>query len=235
MSNRPHCLLAIVCALALVACAVEPQTPPTVVTNRPVGAMSVASNTANTAPGTAAAAAAAGPADVTTPAATVRYGSPQIGGEPDPANVTAYKVVVAEKIAKMNRDALKENAPRPADRSISGLTVVGLLVRADGTIDRVWIVRSSGQGKLDQTALASIENALPLPQPPENTMLGRGYTVLAESWLHRTDGRFQLISKTMTTGAPDTSNLASNRDGATVVPAKATKPAPTKTASKTTS
>jgi hypothetical protein len=53
-------------------------------------------------------------------------------------------------------------------------------------------------------------------------MLGRGYTVFAESWLHRRDGRFQLVTKTMTTGVT-TETLA--KDKTTVIPAKA-KPQP---------
>ncbi|CAN5362051.1 hypothetical protein BH09PSE6_BH09PSE6_23460 [soil metagenome] len=233
MSNRIVQILRLAPVLFTAACALNPDVaPPAVVTNRPVDAPSVASSAAATGPGSAAATAAQGPADVTTAAATVQYGSPQIGGEPDPVNVTQYKLAVAEKIAKANRDALKDNAPRPADKSLNGLTVVGLLVRADGTIDKAWVVRSSGSGKLDQTALASIENALPLPPPPENTMLGRGYTVFAESWLHRVDGRFQLVTKTMTTGEVET-NVARGKNE--VVPAKATKPAapkaPVKTAS----
>ncbi|CAN5161009.1 hypothetical protein BH10PSE17_BH10PSE17_04260 [soil metagenome] len=233
MSNRIVQILSLAPVFFLAACALNPDVAaPPVVTNRPVDSPSVASSASATGPGTAAAAAAQSPADVTTAASTVQYGSPQIGGEPDPINVTQYKLAVAEKIAKANRDALKENAPRPADKSISGLTVVGLLVRSDGTIDKAWVVRSSGSGKLDQTALASIENALPLPPPPENTMLGRGYTVFAESWLHRVDGRFQLVTKTMTTGDVDT-NVAKGKNE--ILPAKASKPVPPKTPIKTAS
>lgn len=134
---------------------------------------------------------AAEPAPAPAPAPT-----PVVAHEPDPAHVNAYKRVVAEKIAKSNPSAIKTDAKRPADAAIAGLTVVGVQVLADGSTERVWVVRSSSRPKLDQAAIDSVTKSLPLPLPPENVTVGRGYTVFAESWIHRNDGRFQLVSKT---------------------------------------
>ncbi|WP_085315062.1 energy transducer TonB family protein [Derxia lacustris] len=143
--------------------------------------------------------------------------------EPAKADVDAYKRVVAEHIAGAARTALKQDAPRPADTALKGVTVVGLQVHSDGKIDRAWVVRSSGDDKLDQFALASVVSTQPLPAPPANTTLGIGYTIFSESWLHRSDGRFQLISKTLTTAVPTPAY-------AEAAPAKATRAAKPKTA-----
>jgi len=116
--------------------------------------------------------------------------------EPSRADLDAYKHIVAEHIAAASRTAIKQNAPRPADTSLKGVTVVGLQVKTDGNIDRAWVVRSSGDDKLDQLAVNSVTSVQPLPAPPDNTTLGHGYTIFSESWLHRVDGHFQLISKT---------------------------------------
>ena len=117
--------------------------------------------------------------------------------EPAPQDVAEYKKHLAERIAEVNDAAVKKESPRPLDANIAGLTVLGLHIRADGSAERVWVVRSSGKQQLDEAAIASVTRALPLPAPTEASMVGRGFTILAESWLHRTDGKFQLISKTL--------------------------------------
>lgn len=148
-----------------------------------------------------------------------------VAREPKPADLNAYKLVLAEKIAQSNKQAVKLNAPRPSDSSITGLSVLGLQVRADGSIDRAWVVRSCGDTKLDNAALDSVHAAAPLPAPSEDAMVGRGYTIVAESWLHRNDGKFQLISKTLTTGSGVPDNLASNKSAkVSTASAPATKP-----------
>jgi TonB family protein len=145
--------------------------------------------------------------------------------EPSVADLNAYKLVLAEKIVQSNKQAVKVNAPRPSDSSIAGLSVLGLQVRADGGIDRAWVVRSCGDAKLDNAALDSVRAAAPLPAPAEDAMVGRGYTIVAESWLHRTDGKFQLVSKTLTTGSGVPDNVASNKSAkVSTVSAPATKP-----------
>lgn len=138
------------------------------------------------------------------------YGSP-MKVDPDPKDVAKYKTIVANKIASSNSMGMKNDAPRPADANIKGLTVVGLQVRQDGQIDKAWIVRPSGDDTLDRKALESVKAASPLPSPTEDVMLGRGYAVFAESWIHRTDGHFQLVSKT-TQGDPN-ANVASKASG----------------------
>ncbi|WP_051379058.1 energy transducer TonB family protein [Derxia gummosa] len=166
--------------LLLAACASQPKNEPP--TDKP-------------APETISAAELGQPVPVPAPAPAV------IVAEPAKADLDAYKRVVAERIAATSRLAMKQDAPRPADTALKGVTVVGLQVHEDGKIDRAWVVRSSGDDKLDQAAVASVTSIQPLPLPPENTTLGLGYTIFSESWLHRADGRFQLISKTLTAGS----------------------------------
>lgn len=142
--------------------------------------------------------AAPAPAPVVAPAPVpVPAPAPVVAREPDPADVNAYKVEAAERIAKVNANVEKKNVKRPADAKIAGLTVVGVQVRADGTTERVWVVRSSSKPKLDQAALDAFGKAVPLPAPGERAMVGRGYVVYAESCIHRTDGKIQLVSKTL--------------------------------------
>jgi TonB family protein len=149
-----------------------------------------------------------------------------VAREPNPADLNAYKLVLAEKIAQSSKQAVKQNSPRPTDSSINGLSVIGLQIRADGGIDRAWVVRSSGDAKLDTLALDSVHAAAPLPPPSESAMVGRGYTIVAESWLHKNDGKFQLISKTLSTGSGVPDNLASNKSSKiSTVSAPASKPA----------
>jgi len=134
---------------------------------------------------------------VVAPPAPVPAPAPVVAREPDPADVNVYKVEAAERIAKANANVEKKNLKRPADAKIAGLTVVGVQVRADGTTERVWVVRSSSKPKLDQAALDAFNKAVPLPAPSEQAMVGRGYVVYAESCIHRTDGKIQLVSKTL--------------------------------------
>lgn len=131
--------------------------------------------------------------------------------EPLPQDLTEYKKHLAERIAELNDGAIKKESPRPADAQIVGLTVLGLHIRADGSAERVWVVRSSGKTQLDDAAIASVNRALPLPAPTEASMVGRGFTILAESWLHRTDGKFQLISKTLSSLAQVTQPVRTAR------------------------
>lgn len=119
-----------------------------------------------------------------------------VAREPDPGDLNAYKVVVAEKVVKHADKAVKANAKRPNDATINGLTVIGAQIRANGTAERLWVVRSSSKPQLDQLAMDSIVAAQPLPLPPEKVLVGRSYVIFAESFIHRNDGKFQLISKT---------------------------------------
>ncbi len=169
--------LSLVIASLLAACAEAPKTPPPA----PVAAPAPA------------------PAPVVQPAPQPKpapVAAPVVAREPDPADVNAYKIEAAERIAKVNANAVKANAKRPDDAKIAGLTVVGVQVRADGSTERVWVVRSSSKPKLDQTALDAVAKAAPLPLPNEKVLVGRGSVVFAESFIHRTDGKFQLVSKT---------------------------------------
>lgn len=127
--------------------------------------------------------------------ASPAYGEPR-RTSPDPKDMSAYKVAVAQRIADMSAYSVKTDAPRPADAVIRGLTVVTMYVNKTGHIDKLLVLRSSGNDELDKRAVEAIKLAEPLPLPPDNVTLGNEYTVFPESFIHRTDGRFQLVTKT---------------------------------------
>ena len=74
-----------------------------------------------------------------------------VAREPLPADLNAYKLTLAEKIAQSSKVAVKANSPRPNDSAINGLSVLGIQVRADGGIDRrgggSWHDGRAGVGK----------------------------------------------------------------------------------------
>ena len=94
------------------------------------------------------------------------------------------------------REILKANAPRTFDgvppHFLRAVVVLQVTVDGKGAVTDIRTVRTRDAG-LAAVATKSVRAAAPLPAPPPE-LLRRGRVELAETWLFRDDGRFQVRS-----------------------------------------
>ena len=107
-------------------------------------------------------------------------------GSADPATV-GFKRAVAQRIIQIDK-------PKAAQGGLKGISVVGYTLDRKGNITEQWIVRSSGDDKLDARAIAILRKAAPLPAPPATIFGAEQYTHLSEAWLFTSDGHYKLQS-----------------------------------------
>lgn len=99
--------------------------------------------------------------------------------------IDQYKHQVANRIVEANKLRLTKAGYR-------NITVVGYTLDRRGALTETWIVRSSGDRKLDDLAHASFKKASPLPMPPGG-VFGPDLTAsLSEAFVHTTDGSYRL-------------------------------------------
>jgi len=106
------------------------------------------------------------------------------------ANVDAYKLELAHRIASINADKVYSSRPQSFLRSV---VVVRYSVDGNGRLVRSEIMRSNHDAATEAIALASLRNSAPFPKPA-NRLLQGGRVELSETWLFNSDGRFQLRS-----------------------------------------
>ena len=106
-------------------------------------------------------------------------------GQDAKKTIDQYKRAVADRIVQANRLKLSKAGYR-------NITVVGYTLDRSGQVTESWIVRSSGDHKLDDIAHNSFKKALPLPTPPEAIFGSESAAHLAEAFVHTTDGSYKL-------------------------------------------
>jgi protein TonB len=100
-----------------------------------------------------------------------------------------YKRTVAEQILRANAAQTFEGVPPHLLRAV---IVLQLTIDAQGKLVGVKTLRTPDQ-KLATVATKSVRDAGTLPPPPRD-LLRRGQLELAETWLFRNDGKFQVRS-----------------------------------------
>ena len=105
-------------------------------------------------------------------------------------SMEGYKRDAARHVYFHNGPRLYEGAPPPLLKSVVVLTIK---VDANGAPTHVSVMRSNGFRELDRLAVQSVHDAAPLPIP-QRVLQKRGITEFVETWLFRSDGRFQIRS-----------------------------------------
>lgn len=99
--------------------------------------------------------------------------------------VNQYKKRVATRIAEANKLRLTKAGYRT-------ITVVGYTFDRRGNVTETWIVRSSGDHRLDELAHMSFKKAMPLPPPPGPVFGADPTASLSEAFVHTIDGGYRL-------------------------------------------
>lgn len=108
---------------------------------------------------------------------------------PPKTPLEAYKRALAQRILSANLAQTFEG--RPPD-ILHAVVVLQFTVDRDGRVTALKTLRSRHPPQ-EKAAIASVRAAAPLPAPPAN-LLRRGTLEVAETWLFRDDGRFQVRS-----------------------------------------
>ena len=77
-----------------------------------------------------------------------------------------------------------------------GVIVADVTVDRSGKVTRSKIVRSPGIARLDNTVLASLKTASPLPAPPP-ALVKSGAITYSETWLFTNDSKWRLRTLTL--------------------------------------
>lgn len=119
--------------------------------------------------------------------ARVEKGSvaPAISGA---SSYEAYKRDIAHRISQHNAAKVYDGQPQALLRSV---VVLKYVVDARGNLVRSEVLRSNRDRETEATALTSLRNSAPFPQPAAH-LLQRGRIEISETWLFNNDGRFQL-------------------------------------------
>jgi len=101
----------------------------------------------------------------------------------------AYKRQVAQRILASNAAQTFEGTPPDI---LHAVVVLQFTLDRGGKVTALKTLRSRHPPQ-ERVALASVRAAAPFPAPPA-TLLRRGTLEVAETWLFRDDGRFQIRS-----------------------------------------
>jgi periplasmic protein TonB len=101
-----------------------------------------------------------------------------------------YKRDAARRIYFKSPSLLYDGLPPPMLKS---LVILSVRLDAQGTPTRVTVVRSNGFRDLESRAIKSVHDAAPLPVP-RSALLTNGSIEYYETWLFRSDDRFQIRS-----------------------------------------
>jgi periplasmic protein TonB len=106
------------------------------------------------------------------------------------SSIDGYKRDLALRICHVNASKVFAGRPQALLRSV---IVLRYTVDARGHLLRSEVMRSNHDREAETTALATLRNSAPFPQPASH-LLRHGKLELAETWLFNNDGRFQLRS-----------------------------------------
>lgn len=161
-------------ALLVAACAQQPPAP---------GGLSTPGAPVITAPAPESAGAPPAPVSPPEPVQAARPVPP-----PRPLTLEDYRRILAERIVQASAGQVFEGPPPPMLRSV---VVLSLRIDATGRPVRLQLLRGNGHRDLEEAALRSVQQAVPLPEPGA-LAAGPGDLEFSETWLFREDGRFQL-------------------------------------------
>jgi len=107
----------------------------------------------------------------------------------EPQSEAHWRRALAQHIQATNRERVFEGSPPHPLRAI---VVLELTIGADGRLQRATVLRAPDHAReLGAEAIRTAQAASPLPPPPR-ALLARGAARLTETWLFRSDNRFQL-------------------------------------------
>jgi protein TonB len=121
------------------------------------------------------------------PAVPPKAAAPRL--PPPKTPLDAYKRELAQRILDANAARTFEGAPPHLLRAV---VVLQLTIDRTGKVTQVKTLRTR-DGAMAKVATDSVRTAAPLPAPPAS-LLRRGTLELAETWLFRDDGKFQVRS-----------------------------------------
>lgn len=126
------------------------------------------------------------------PPASVPPAPPQAAPTaPGPAlsSLDRYKRDIAHEILRVNAERTFDGAPPPLLRAV---VVLQVTIDGTGAVTGIRTLRTRDD-QLAVVATRSVRAAAPLPAPPRE-LLRQGRVQVAETWLFRDDGRFQVRS-----------------------------------------
>ncbi len=107
-----------------------------------------------------------------------------------PATLDDYKRRLAGRIVASSSKTFHE----PLPRAMKSIVVLHIRVDSRGLPMRIAVFRSNGYRSLEQRAVASVVDAVPLPPPPGALLDDTSSLSFLETFLFRDDGLFQVRS-----------------------------------------
>jgi hypothetical protein len=107
-----------------------------------------------------------------------------------PATLDDYKRRLAGRIVASSSKTFHE----PLPRAMKSIVVLHIRVDSRGLPMRTAVFRSNGYRSLEQRAVASVVDAVPLPPPPGALLDDTSSLSFLETFLFRDDGLFQVRS-----------------------------------------
>lgn len=101
--------------------------------------------------------------------------------------IDSYKNLVARHVSGFHKHAGSKGGYR-------NLTAVGYTVDRSGVVTDTWVVRSSGDSRLDEHAVGVFKRAFakPLPAPPAAIFGNESAVHFTEAFIHTSDGGWKL-------------------------------------------
>jgi protein TonB len=121
------------------------------------------------------------------PAPAPRAAAPKL--PPPKTPLDAYKREVAQRILDTNGE---HTFAGPPPHLLRAVVVLQLTIDRTGKVTQLKTLRTR-DGTMAKAASSSVRAAAPLPAPPA-ALLRRGTLEVAETWLFRDDGKFQVRS-----------------------------------------
>ena len=101
-----------------------------------------------------------------------------------------YKKEFAQRVAHASAEVFHD----PLPEMLKSIVVLDVTIERDGKLARVSVRRSNGYRKLDNVALNSVRRAAPFAAPSWLVRRSDGSVNFLETFLFRSDGRFQIRS-----------------------------------------
>ena len=144
--------------------------------------------------------------------AQVAAAKPSAAAASTALTVDEYKKHAAQHIVAANAHVFAPSLP-PILKSV---VVLDITVDGEGNVTRLSLFRSNGWDDAEKAAMDSVRRAGKLPAPSRQVLAGQTSVRFLETWLVRSDNKFQVRSAVAETG--DSSDVAARsakkkRDG----------------------